>query len=661
MSLVLRFTLSLLILAAPARLQAQSRPLQLDDLGMLKGVSEPQLSPDGRWIAYQVRTTDYDADVVTGEIVVRSLTGESLWTIVGGSSPRWSPDGRTLAYSGSGEGRSGLWLYDLASGGSRFLTEVHTTDHFLGHQARKNFEWSPDGRFIAFVGAEPPGPEPVSDVRVYKRILYKTRTSFSDDRLTHVWIVDVQSSRVRVLTPGTFDEHSISWSPDGGRIAFVSNHSEDPDANYSDDLWTVDVSSGEVTRVTDTEAAEFSPRWSPDGRYLAFLGWTRPLNTKDSPAEDTQLFLISPSGGGIRNLTGSLNRRVTNISWHPDGTHIYFTAGDRGSTYVYRVSHFSDELQQLTEGAAQTPSYSLDGAGERLAYTRTEVTRPPEVWLSGATGEEAERLTDLHGDLLDRIALQDAEDFWLVSFDGTPVQGWIMEPAGLQEGREYPLILWIHGGPHGMYGESFSNRFQVLTARGYGVLYLNPRGSRGYGQEFSDGSLLNWGGGDYRDLMAGLDHALERWAWIDADRLGVIGGSYGGFMTNWVITQTDRFKAAVSVAGLSNLISFYGTSLYQLLIESEFNGLPWDNYALLWQWSPLNHVANVTTPTVFIHGENDHDVPIAQAEEMFIALRKLGVEAELARYPGEGHGFRRPQHQLDYLRRALDWFDRHLR
>ncbi|MCK5652731.1 MAG: PD40 domain-containing protein, partial [Gemmatimonadetes bacterium] len=283
--------------------------MQLDDLGMLKGVSEPQISPDGRWIAYQVSTTDYDADRVTGEIVVRSLDGESLRTIVGGSSPRWSPDGGTLAYRGSGERRSGLWLYDFASGDHRFLTEVHTTDHFLGHQAQKNFEWSPDGRFIAFVGAEPPGPEPVSDVRVYKRILYKTRTSFSDDRLTHVWIVDVQSSRVRVLTPGTFDEHSISWSPDGERIAFVSNHSEDPDANYSDDLWTVDVSSGEVTRVTHTEAAELSPRWSPDGRYLAFLGWTRPLNTKDSPAEDTQLFLISPSGGAVRNLTGPLNRR----------------------------------------------------------------------------------------------------------------------------------------------------------------------------------------------------------------------------------------------------------------------------------------------------------------------------------------------------------------
>jgi dipeptidyl aminopeptidase/acylaminoacyl peptidase len=212
-----------------------------------------------------------------------------------------------------------------------------------------------------------------------------------------------------------------------------------------------------------------------------------------------------------------------------------------------------------------------------------------------------------------------------------------------------------------MYGYRYSDRFQMLASHGYGVVFINPRGSRGYGQTFADGCVLNWGGGDYQDLMAGVDHAIEQNGWIDAERLGVIGGSYGGFMTNWIITQTDRFKAAIPVASVSNLISFYGTSLYQLLIEVEFNGKPWDNYAMLWQWSPLNHIKNVTTPTLLIHGENDHDVPITQAEEMYIAIKKLGVDATFVRYPGEGHGIRKPSHVMDYRRRILDWFDQYVK
>jgi dipeptidyl aminopeptidase/acylaminoacyl peptidase len=211
-----------------------------------------------------------------------------------------------------------------------------------------------------------------------------------------------------------------------------------------------------------------------------------------------------------------------------------------------------------------------------------------------------------------------------------------------------------------MYGVGFSSRFQAYAGAGYGVVFINPRGSTGYGQAFADGTLLNWGGGDYKDLMLGLDHAIATNDWIDADRLGVVGGSYGGFMTNWIISQTNRFDAAVSAASVSNLVSFYGTSLYHLLIETEFNGRAWENDALLWQWSPLAHVASVTTPTLFLHGADDHDVPIEQAEEMFVAMRKLGVETVLVRYPGEGHGFRRPENRVDALRRTIDWFDAHL-
>jgi dipeptidyl aminopeptidase/acylaminoacyl peptidase len=253
------------------------------------------------------------------------------------------------------------------------------------------------------------------------------------------------------------------------------------------------------------------------------------------------------------------------------------------------------------------------------------------------------------------------EEMNFQSFDGTQIQGWLMRPPGCSSDRKCPLILSIHGGPHGMYGWSFNASFQVYVARGYGVLYLNPRGSNGYGQKFSDGTFNEWGGGDYRDLMVGVDEALKRNNWINADHMAVTGGSYGGFMTNWIITQTPRFRAAVAVASLSNLVSFYSTSLYQDLIHAEFGGFPWDNFDVLWQWSPLRFVRQVQTPTLFIHGENDNDVHITQAEEMYMALKRLRVDTVLVRYPREGHGLREPKHRVDALERTLAWFDRYVK
>jgi dipeptidyl aminopeptidase/acylaminoacyl peptidase len=298
-----------------------------------------------------------------------------------------------------------------------------------------------------------------------------------------------------------------------------------------------------------------------------------------------------------------------------------------------------------------------------IALTLSDPTHPTEVWLAGVpmlptARAPFARLTSHNGGF---TRLMRPDELKLKSFDGTPIQGWLIKPINLRDDRKYPLILSIHGGPHGMYGWAFNPTFQVYAAKGYAVLYLNPRGSSGYGQRFSDGTLNEWGGGDYRDLMAGLDEALRKYSWIDGDRIGVTGGSYGGFMTNWIITQTMRFKAAVAVASLSNLISFYSTSLYQDLIHAEFGGVPWDNYDALWQWSPLRYVKQVQTPTMFIHGEQDNDVHITQAEEMYMALKRRGVETVLVRYPREGHGLREPKHRVDALERTLAWFDRFLK
>jgi len=284
--------------------------------------------------------------------------------------------------------------------------------------------------------------------------------------------------------------------------------------------------------------------------------------------------------------------------------------------------------------------------------------RPAEIWAGYGSPYPMRRLSAHNESLMRSLRLVVPEEINYQSFDGTPIQGWVMRPNGCSSDRKCPLILSVHGGPHGMYGWSFNPTFQAYVARGYGVLYLNPRGSSGYGQKFSDGTLNEWGGGDYRDLMFGVDEALRRNPWIDGARLGVTGGSYGGFMTNWIVTQTPRFRAGVAVASVSNLISFYSTSVYQDLIHAEFGGFPWDNFEVLWEWSPLRFVRQVQTPTMFIHGELDNDVHITQAEEMYMALKRRGVETLFVRYPREGHSLREPKHRIDAFERTLAWFDR---
>ncbi|MGE0551833.1 MAG: prolyl oligopeptidase family serine peptidase [Gemmatimonadales bacterium] len=649
----------LVLLLVPTLAAAQKRPFAEEDLGRLVSIGDPAPSPDGSRVLYTTSRTDYQAVRRASEIVVAALPSGRVEQSWSGGSPAWSPDGKQVAYLAPKDGELGIWIRDLGAKSDRFLVATPQTDAWLGRGSAKNFAWSPDGRSIAYV-ATTPAVEPASDVMAFSRIMFKTRTGFTDGRRTHVWLVPSAGGEARLLTPGDYDEHSVAWAPDSRRIAFVSDRSADPDNSFSNDLFVLDVGSGALTQLTRTASAEFLPTWSPDGRWIAYEGWVRTQNTKDSPAEDTKAYVIPAEGGAPERVAPAFDRRVSRLEWHPSSRYLYFAAADQGRNGVYRATIGQPNAEPAVIGEAQVQGYGVDGRGRYLAFVRSTTDRPAELFVRDLNSGRDRQLTDLHAELLAEVDFQDAESFWATSDDGVQVQGWVMKPAGMRPGATYPAILNIHGGPHGAFGFGFSDRVQRQAAAGYAAIYVNPRGSVGYGQAFSDGSLLNWGGGDYQDLMAALDQALAANPWIDSTRLGVTGGSYGGFMTNWVITQTDRFKAAVSSASVSNLISFYGTSLYTDLIEAEFRGMPWDNYPLLWQWSPLAHVEGVKTPTLFLHGEQDHDVPITQAEEMYVALRKQGVEATLVRYPGEGHGVRRPDHVLDYNRRMMEWFDRYL-
>lgn len=702
--------------------QSQNRRVGPADIVRIATVGDAQISPNGEWVIYTVSTTDGEQSVSTlwlarsGDNFSANPTSrqpEARRNWEGGrtpsrpflpagwnaSNPRWSPDGRTIAFIATRDDMRGIWVSSVNRPQPRFVAAIRSTNFFITY-AGETFAWSPDARMIAYISADEEESGKSEDPRVIDRLQYKSRTSFSDRLRTHVWITEIDSPQPRQLTTGLDYEHALSFSPRGDEIAFLSNHETDPDANNNSDIFTVSLA-GQVRQITATPGCEYDPVWSPDGRWIAYTATKRDVTTIDSVAEDAHVWIASAGGDARRELTAAQDRRARNPRWRSDSRSIYFSAGDHGQTLIFEVEVANGKVRpvfgaidQIRSNRTTGGSTTLDSAspvaldqriqvssfsvsnqlftGEMIsglnryplqistiAAVISDPTHPGELWVS--RGNMLARFSNHNEAIRRNNVLVEPQEITFRSFDGTEIQGWLMKPSDWRDDRRYPMVLSIHGGPHGMFGYGFNSSFQVYAARGYAVLYLNPRGSSGYGQKFSDGTINEWGGGDYRDLMAGVDETSRRFTWIDRDRLGVTGGSYGGFMTNWIITQTTRFKAAVSVASVSNLISFYATSLYQDLVHAEFGGFPWDNYDLLWQWSPMRYVRQAQTPTLFLHGEQDNDVHITQAEEMYMGLKRRGVETVLVRYPREGHGFREPKHRVDALERTLGWFDRYLK
>ncbi|HTG88252.1 MAG TPA: S9 family peptidase, partial [Pyrinomonadaceae bacterium] len=719
-----------LVLAVPGTSQPR-RQMQPADVVRVATVADAQISPNGQFVVYTVSTVADDKTVNTLWIarVIPEITSvqptaqptprppsrpnapyvewpdirvaprmllPSGWSA---SNPRWSPDGNTIAYLSQQDEQDGLWVVRLDKPEPRFIASITSTNFFITY-AGEPFSWSADSKRIAYISARAETPVTPDrgrggdDPRVIDRIQYKSRTGFSDNRRTHVWVVDVDRPVPLQLTSGAFYDHAVSFSPRGDEVVFLSNHESDPDALNNSDIFAVDLG-GQTRQITQTKGCEYDPVWSPDGRSIAYTATKRDVTTIDSVAEDTHLWVVAATGGNGKELTTDQDRRVRDPRWSADGRSIMYLAGDQGYTTIFRVGEDGGKISrfsvrfwdgQLVGGFTdsdakvstatnaelippvpfQITSFSFSHRSQTIGreisfpfvVTFGTAVRPAEIWAGYGSPYPMRRLSAHNESLMRSLRLVVPEEINYQSFDGTPIQGWVMRPNGCSSDRKCPLILSVHGGPHGMYGWSFNPTFQAYVARGYGVLYLNPRGSSGYGQKFSDGTLNEWGGGDYRDLMFGVDEALRRNPWIDGARLGVTGGSYGGFMTNWIVTQTPRFRAGVAVASVSNLISFYSTSVYQDLIHAEFGGFPWDNFEVLWEWSPLRFVRQVQTPTMFIHGELDNDVHITQAEEMYMALKRRGVETLFVRYPREGHSLREPKHRIDALERTLAWFDR---
>ncbi|RMH63778.1 MAG: S9 family peptidase [Bacteroidetes bacterium] len=650
----------LLLPAAPSSAQDDPLPrtLTLDDAFALQVVGDPRISPDEQWVAYTIRTTDLDEDKTRTRIWMVPLGGGDPipMTMEGASAttPRWSPDGRYLSFlAARGGNTTQVWALNRLGGEAQPLTDVE--------QGVSDYAWSPDGRRLALVIKDAEEAEDEDEKPrpyVIDRLQFKRDyAGYLDRRRTHIYVYDLQADSLWQVTSGDYDDRDPVWSPDGTRIAFVSNRTEEPDANDNTDLWIVPADAPDqgatLLQVTTNPGADHSPAWSPGGRFLTYVTVTQPEIIWYATSH---LAVVPVQGGEARVLTTALDRNVSNPRFAPDGRSIFFELEDSGEAHLARIDPDGRNLRRPIQGGVSLRAYDVGPRGAVVGL----VSRPdlPHE-LFRLEGDTLRQLTFTNQPLLDRIRLAEMRTIHFPSRDGTEIEGFLYTPPGYDPALRYPTLLRIHGGPVSQYDVAFNLEAQLFAAHGYVVVMTNPRGSSGYGQDFSLAIWADWGNKDFEDVMAGVDYAIEQ-GFADPDRLGVGGWSYGGILTNYVITRTDRFKAAITGASEVLYRSNYGHDHYQRQWEAEL-GLPWRNAEAWERISPFNAVENITTPTLIMGGALDWNVPILNSEQLYQALRRLGRTTRLVVYPGEHHGIRRPSFQKDRWERYLAWYDHYVK
>jgi len=668
---------------------AKKRRLTAEDLYRFEIPFGCAMSPDGTHVVYGVRRVDRKSEKKYSNLWVAPTDGGTPRQFTYGeqrdTQPRWSPDGRQIAFLSTrrNEKQAQIYLIPWKGGEARPLTLMQGQFGIL--------HWSPDGRKILFTfrKKDPEAIEREKDERKKKlgivsrhitRIHYKLDgTGFLPKDRWHLWVLDVRTGRTRQLTQDSlFDENDPCWSPDGKQIAFLSNRSKDPDLDPDAvDLYLMPARGGSAKRIPAPVGEKSRLSFSPDGKWLAYLGkegrgrWWRNIN----------VWIVPATGRGrARNLTGAFDIRAvphtlndlsgtpeqTTPTWSNDGKRLYFQFSRHGNVELgaVRVDRKRPRLESVIQEPGVVGAFSFDRDQKRFVYFFGDMGDPGQLWVTKLGSEESVRLTDLNVDLLYGLELGEMEEVWMKGPGGGDLHGWILKPPGFRKDRKYPSILQIHGGPQTQYGNSFMHEFYFLAAQGYVVHFCNPRGSIGYGEKHTQAIWNNWGTADYEDVMA-WSRYVSRKPYMDTRRMGVTGGSYGGYLTNWIIGHTNRFKAAVTQRCVSNFISMYGTSDFNWAFEQELGGKPpWDDFKNYWRMSPMKHIGRCKTPTLVIHSEMDQRCDIEQGEQVFVALKRLGVETEMVRFPEESHGLSRAgrtDRRIERLRHILRWFDKYLR
>lgn len=665
----------------------KKRSITAEDLYKIETISDVRLSPNGAHAIYTVQRVDQKTEEkFTNLWLVPTKTGNPRQFTSGDQNdthPRWSPDGNQISFlsnRGDGEKPPQIYLIPVDGGEARPLTSIEGTI--------TEYVWSPDGRCIVCTmrKTDPEKLEAQKDEqkkklgvvsRHYKRVFYKLDDyGYLPKERLHLWSVNVRSGRAKQLTDHTvYDEQNPTWSPDGEWIAFMSNRSENPDFDIDAvDLFVMPAAGGDIRKIETPTGGKSMPNFSSDGKWIAYYGmegeglwyknnglWVVPFDGSEPPRNLTEKYDLHVSPSTINDIGAP---EMMPPTWSDDSHTLYFQVVYHGSTLLKSISREGENLEIVIDEGGVVGSYSFDKEQKHIAYFYGQMDDPGQVYLLDNSSKKSRPLTKTNRNFLRRKYLGNMETVWFKGPDGNDIQGWVLKPPGFDPAIKYPSILEIHGGPLVQYGYSFMHEFYFLASQGYVVHFSNPRGGRGYGEEHAKAIWGAWGGADYDDLMAWTNF-ISRQPYIDSQRMGVTGGSYGGYMTLWIIGHTERFKAAVAQRSVSNIISMWGSSDYNWVFQQELEaGAPFEDLQKYWDMSPMKYMGSVKTPTLVIHSENDLRCPIEQGEQAFVALQRMGVDSEMVRFPDEFHGLSRSgrtDRRVVRLNHILRWFNKYLK
>lgn len=654
---------------------AQSkRPLTFDDLiGMIR-LSDPQLSPDGKTVVFVGQTHDKVANSVSTALYKVSVDGGPVSRLTtpprGNSNPRWLPDGSGIVFVSSRDGESQVWMMPADGGDAKKLSTIST--------GASGMILSRDGKLVAFASDVYPDC-PTDDcnkkrdeareaskvkAKMFDRLPYRVWNTWKDGKRSHVFVMPVAGGPAVDVTPGEYDTPPIDlggrwdydFSPDGKELAFTRNTDPQIATSTNNDIFTVPVRGGAIKKVTDNPANDSQPLYSPNGEYLAYRRMERP----GFEADLRRLVLVERKTGRHRTLTENFDYSIDDVTWAPDSRSLYMTADDKGNKTVFRVWVRDGTIETILTGGYYG-SVRVSPDGSFLVFIKETTNEPAELYRSDAKGGNVRKLTGLNDERVAALDMNPKEDFWFTGSGGTKVHGWIVCPPGFDGRKRYPVVYLIHGGPQGQWGDQFHYRWsaQMFAARGYVALLVNPRGSTGYGQQFTDEITRDWGGKVYEDLMLGLEAALAQFPFMDGSRVAAAGASYGGYMMNWMAGSTDRFTCLVSHDGVFNPWSMYGTTEELWFPEWEFGGTPYQHPELYDRWSPLKKAMNFKTPVLVIHGQLDYRVDVSEGFQFFTALQRQGVKSKMLYFPDEGHWVTKPANSELWYKTVLDWIDEH--
>ncbi|HVB36305.1 MAG TPA: S9 family peptidase [Candidatus Acidoferrales bacterium] len=667
--------------AAHVSAQTPKRAITFDDLIAMHRLSDPQVSPDGKWVAYVVATPDMRANHSLSNIwIVPANGGEERQLTRSGSNsrPRWSPDGKKIAFLSSRDGVTQIYVMSVYGGEASRVTFLSTdVDNEL---------WSPDGKWMAFVSRvypdcrddacnkardEAAAKNPVK-AHIATHLLYRHWTAWADGKRSHLFVTALAKGTPRDLTPGgDYDvppfnlgaPEAIAFSPDGREICFTADTQKDEALSTNGDLFTVPVSGeSQPKRITTNKGDDWGPAYSPDGKWIAY----RSQMTAGYESDRWRLMLYNRSNGAYTDLMTNFDRNIETYAWSPDSQTIYFQAEDKAEMPIYSIVAAPGNSPKTVVADGFNEEFSLSGDGKRIVFSRSSIAYPAELFSANPDGTGVRQITHQNAALLAPLEMPAAEPFWFMGANNTKVEGLLLKPPHFDATKKYPMLLLVHGGPQGAWDDEWGYRWnpEVMAAPGYVIVMINPTGSTGYGQKFTDEIQSDWGGKPYVDLMDGVDYAIAHFPFIDGTRLAEAGGSYGGYMTDWIATHTGRFRCLISHAGPYDLVSMYGATEELWFVEHDLRGTPWSNPEGYAKWSPSTYAAALGkfhTPMLVIDGELDYRVPYTQDLELFTALQRQDVPSKLIIFPDEGHWVLKPQNSRLWYHEFLGWLATYLK